>query len=137
MNPDESLPADLRSLLSPALQTAAEPVALGRGKTLFAQGTRPAALQEDSRFAVRWIGMLNDEVRRLRAQTERLTLKGVEARLLHLIETEGQVGKLDVGSGLKSLSAQLGVTHEALYRTVAALEQQGRLTRRDGLLLLR
>lgn len=96
-----------------------------------------AALQEDSRFAVRWIGMLNDEVRRLRAQTERLTLKGVEARLLHLIETEGRAGRLEIASGLKSLSAQLGVTHEALYRTVAALEQSGRLARRDGLLVLR
>ena len=96
-----------------------------------------AALQDDSRFAVRWIGMLNDEVRRLRAQTERLTLKGVEARLLHLIETEGQAGRLEIESGLKSLSAQLGVTHEALYRTVAALELRGRLARRDGLLVLR
>jgi CRP-like cAMP-binding protein len=96
-----------------------------------------AALQDDSRFAVRWIGMLNDEVRRLRAQTERLSLKGVEARLLHLIETEGRSGRLAIESGLKSLSAQLGVTHEALYRTVAALERQGRLARRDAVLLLR
>jgi CRP/FNR family transcriptional regulator, dissimilatory nitrate respiration regulator len=95
------------------------------------------ALQQDSRFAVRWIGMLNDEVRRLRAQTERLTLKGVKARLLHLIETEGRAGRLEIGSGLKSLSAQLGVTHEALYRTVAAMEQQGMLVRKDGMLLLR
>jgi CRP-like cAMP-binding protein len=95
------------------------------------------ALQEDSRFAVRWIGMLNDELRRLRAQTERLALKGVAARLLHMIETEGRSGRLEIGSGLKSLAAQLGVTHEALYRTVAALEHAGVLAREHGDLCLR
>lgn len=94
------------------------------------------ALAEDSAFAGRWIGMLNGEVRRLRAQTERLALKGVTARLLHLIETEGSGGALDIGSGLKSLASQLCVTHEALYRTVARLEQAGTVCRVDGCLRL-
>jgi DNA-binding GntR family transcriptional regulator len=39
---------------------------------------------------------------------------------------------LALGSGLKSLAAELGVTHEALYRTVADLERSGILVRRDG-----
>jgi len=197
----ESLPAELGALLPPHLQTVAEPVTLNRGKTLFAQGARPAALfyvvkgevvlertgvqgqtvvlqrvrqgfvaeasmqsaryhcsahttlaglairlpmaplslglQQDSAFAVRWIGMLNNEVRRLRAQTERLSLKGVQPRLLHLIETEGSRGKLDIGSGLKSLAAQLCVTHEALYRTVARLEREGSVFRENGVLYLK
>lgn len=89
------------------------------------------ALSSNAEFAMRWIAMLNQEVRRLRAQTERLSLKGVEARLLHLIETEGVDGRLDITSGLKSVAAQLCVTHEALYRTVARLEQTGAV-RRDG-----
>lgn len=89
------------------------------------------ALSSNPGFAMRWIAMLNHEVRRLRAQTERLSLKGVEARLLHLIETEGDDGRLDITSGLKSVAAQLCVTHEALYRTVARLEQADAV-RRDG-----
>lgn len=89
------------------------------------------ALSSNPDFAMRWIAMLNHEVRRLRAQTERLSLKGVETRLLHLIETEGVDGRLDIASGLKSLAAQLCVTHEALYRTVARLEQAGAV-HRDG-----
>lgn len=94
------------------------------------------ALAEDARFARRWIEMLNDEVRRLRAQTERLTLKGVEARLLHLIETEGRNGSIDIESGLKTLASQLGVTHEALYRSLARMERSGTALRRDGRLTL-
>jgi CRP-like cAMP-binding protein len=89
------------------------------------------ALSSNTEFAMRWIAMLNHEVRRLRAQTERLSLKGVEDRLLHLIETEGVDGRLDITSGLKSVAAQLCVTHEALYRTVARLEQAGALQRDD------
>ena len=95
-----------------------------------------SALAQDGAFAARWIAMLNNEVRRLRAQTERLTMKGVEARLLHLIETEGLDARLDIGSGLKSLASQLGVTHEALYRTVARMEQAGRARREAGQLVV-
>jgi len=90
------------------------------------------ALVADPVFAMRWIEMLNQELKRLRAQCERLSLKGVQSRLLHLIETEGRRGNLPLGPGLKSIAAELGVTHEALYRTVAGLEKQGLLRRQDG-----
>jgi CRP-like cAMP-binding protein len=95
-----------------------------------------AALTSDAAFALRWIGMLNKEVRRLRQQCERLSLNTVEARLLHLIRTEGDASGLPVGSGLKSLAPEIGVTHEALYRCVAALEKRGVATRTEGRLVL-
>lgn len=94
------------------------------------------ALHSDPDFAGRWIAMLNQEVKRLRAQCERLSKKGVKERLLHLIETEGNNGQLALGSDLKSLAAELGVTHEALYRAVAELERSNILARRDGYLIL-
>lgn len=80
-------------------------------------------------FAMRWVAMLNKELKRLRAQCERLSLKSVKNRLLHLIETEGDNGKLALGSGLKSIAAELSVSHEALYRTVAELERSNILYR--------
>ncbi|HRQ36136.1 MAG TPA: Crp/Fnr family transcriptional regulator [Chiayiivirga sp.] len=89
------------------------------------------ALVADASFALRWIGMLNGEVRRLRARCERLSLKGVEARLVHLVESEGVDGNLPLPSGLKALAAELAVTHEALYRTVGRLERAGTVVR-DG-----
>jgi len=76
--------------------------------------------------------MLNRELKRLRAQCERLSIKGVRNRLLHLIESEGLCGRLALGAGLKSVALELGVTHEALYRTVAEMEKQGVLWREDG-----
>jgi CRP-like cAMP-binding protein len=90
------------------------------------------AMEHDSVFALRWICMLNREVKRLRMQCERLSLNGVQHRLIHLIETEGAHGKYPLGSGLKSVAKELGVTHEALYRCVAALEKNGVLLRDSG-----
>ncbi len=90
------------------------------------------ALLSDSAFAMRWIGMLNRELMHLRLRCERLSIAGVRHRLLHLIDTEGKGGRLRLGAGLKSIAAELGVTHEALYRTVAELERRGLLRREDG-----
>ena len=98
-------------------------------------GAIKQALASDSGFAGRWIAMLNQEVKRLRAQCERLSMKGVKERLLHLIETEGREGRLPLGGGLKSMASELGVTHEALYRAVAELEKKGALRRRDNFLI--
>jgi len=94
------------------------------------------ALAADSGFASRWIAMLNQEVKRLRAQCERLSMKGVKERLLHLIETEGSEGRLPLGAGLKSMASELGVTHEALYRAVAELEKKGAVRRRENFLIM-
>jgi CRP/FNR family transcriptional regulator, dissimilatory nitrate respiration regulator len=90
------------------------------------------ALRSDAGFALRWIAMLNQEVRRLRQQSERLSLNTVEARLLHLVRTEGGGSGLPLGSGLKTLAREIGVTHEALYRCAARLEREGVLVRADG-----
>jgi CRP-like cAMP-binding protein len=94
-----------------------------------------AALASDSAFALRWIGMLNREVRRLRMQCERLSLHKVEDRLRHLLETEGKDGRYPLGAGLKSLAGELGVTHEALYRCISGMEKKGQLRREDGVLM--
>jgi CTP-dependent riboflavin kinase len=81
--------------------------------------------------------MLNKELKRLRAQCERLSLKSVKDRLLHLIETEGEDGKLALGTGLKSIAAELSVSHEALYRTVSDLEKNDVLYREDDFICYR
>lgn len=87
------------------------------------------ALDTDPAFAGRWIGMLNKEVKRLRLQCERLSLTRVQDRFVHLLETEGDKGYFPIGAGIKSLASELGVTHEALYRCIYAMEKLGTLQR--------
>jgi len=95
-----------------------------------------AALDCDADFASRWISMLNAEVKRLRLHCERLSMKSLKDRVLHLINTEGVNGEYQLYTGLKSLAGELGVTHEALYRTLATLEKTKTIRREEGLLVL-
>jgi CRP-like cAMP-binding protein len=89
------------------------------------------AMDSDPAFAGRWIGMLNKEVKRLRLQCERLSLTKVQDRFVHLLETEGNAGRFPIGAGIKSLASELGVTHEALYRCIYAMEKIGTLKRSE------
>lgn len=93
-------------------------------------------LARDNNFASRWITMINDEVRRLRTQCERLRIKSVKDRLLHLILTEGIDGQYSVPSGLKTLAGDLGVSHEALYRTIADLQKKNQLLKVQDKLII-
>ncbi|MDK9702836.1 MAG: Crp/Fnr family transcriptional regulator [Sulfuritalea sp.] len=77
------------------------------------------------------------EIRRLRAQGERLALPTAEERLTHYIETEGSDGSIELDRPLKALAVELNLTHEALYRTLARMAQAGRIERTAKVLRLR
>ena len=95
-----------------------------------------AELDRNPAFASRWISMLNGEVHRLRLHCERLSMKSVKDRVLQLINTEGQNGTYSATTGFKSLAGELGITHEALYRTLASLEKAKIIHRDDRVLSL-
>ncbi len=63
-------------------------------------------------------------------------MKSLRDRVLHLINTEGQSGVYVATTGFKSLAGELGVTHEALYRTLAAMLKDKVIQRNEGVLSL-
>jgi CRP-like cAMP-binding protein len=85
------------------------------------------AIDADARVRWAWIAMLAGEIRRQRAAVERLALRSVRERLLHWVLTEGAGGRIALRTTRKELAAELGVTHEALYRTLSALTRAGEL----------
>ena len=92
----------------------------------------------DSKFSMKWVQLLSKEIMRLRTQSERLGLKDIRSKLIHLIETEGKQGVLILQSDFKSMASEIGVTHEALYRAIATLEKEGLLEKHpDSLELLK
>ena len=92
----------------------------------------------DSKFSMKWVQLLSKEIMRLRTQSERLGLKDIRSKLIHLIETEGKQGVLILQSDLKSMASEIGVTHEALYRAIATLGKEGLLEKHtDSLELLK
>lgn len=75
-------------------------------------------------FRDMWIKLLSQEVRRLRNQVERLSLKTAKERVIHYLATEGQHGLVELKQTKKSLAAELGLSHESLYRTLNQLQKQ-------------
>ncbi len=86
-----------------------------------------ATLDLDPAFHRAWADGLAKEVRKLRAQCERLGLRSAAERVLHYIAAEGGNGTLVLNQSRKAWAAELGLTHEALYRTLARLRADGTL----------
>jgi CRP-like cAMP-binding protein len=95
------------------------------------------ALDHDAAFRNAWMALLAREVRKLRARCERLSLHSAAERILHAIESEGTAGTLTLMQSRKAWAADLGLTHEALYRSLARLQEEGILSLDGGCLTLR
>lgn len=95
---------------------------------------RDSLKKED--FSLKWVKLLSREIMRLRTQSERLGLKDIRSKLIHLIETEGKDGVLALQSDYKSLASELGITHEALYRAISKMESDGLIDKTSNSLRL-
>ncbi len=101
-------------------------VAAGEGRLLrFPLAAFRQALDDEVGFRQAWMARLARELRKLRAQCERLSLRGAAERILHYLEVEGADGALRLTQSRKAWAAELGLTHEALYRTLARLQAAG------------
>lgn len=94
------------------------------------------AMANDPGFAMGWITALSRNLRRQRAAHERLALKGTRARVVHYLVDCGESGCVTLGQPLIRWAEELGVSHEALYRTLAAMEKEGVLVREGTTLRL-
>jgi CRP/FNR family transcriptional regulator, dissimilatory nitrate respiration regulator len=86
-----------------------------------------AVLGENVDFRDAWMAQLANEVRKLRAQCERLSLHGAAERIVHYLQSEGVDGRLTLNRSRKAWAAELGLSHEALYRTLGRLRAAGML----------
>jgi CRP-like cAMP-binding protein len=96
-------------------------------------------LEIDRAFARQWVALLARQLRDVRSRVERLSLKSAAERVRHLLVCEGHGThcELVLEGTLKDVARNLGLTHEALYRTLAAMERDGVIERQDRRLRLR
>lgn len=96
---------------------------------------RRALAEEGFRHA--WMAHLARELRRVRAQNERINLRTAEERIVHYVECEGSSGRIELSGTRKQWAAELGLSHEALYRALARMEAKGSIETQGRAIVLR
>jgi CRP-like cAMP-binding protein len=89
-----------------------------------------AAFRADPDFAEHFMAILARQVMTLRARLELRSVRSARRRLVEHILLAGDGGRrLRLDGTLADLAEEVGLTPEALYRTLAALEQAGIVAR--------
>jgi CRP-like cAMP-binding protein len=96
-------------------------------------------LARDPTAVWKFTDLLAHEIMSLRTRLEVHNIRSASERVLrHLAIAAGSDGRtIELPGTLKDLAAELGLTHEALYRTLAELEAQGLIERADHIIRLK
>jgi CRP-like cAMP-binding protein len=97
-----------------------------------------AAFESNPKAARAFSAALAHQVMDLRTRIEQRNIRSARERVRHYLtlnaKTNGRV--FELRGTLKDLAAELGLTHEALYRTLAALERSGEIRRNHNKITL-
>jgi CRP/FNR family transcriptional regulator, dissimilatory nitrate respiration regulator len=98
-----------------------------------------AAFRENPQAAQAFMGMLAREVMSLRTRLEQRNIHTARDRVRHYLTLNaGADGRTVVLSGtLKELAGELGLSHEALYRTLADMAADAEIERLEGKIRLK
>jgi CRP/FNR family transcriptional regulator, dissimilatory nitrate respiration regulator len=98
------------------------------------------ALRNDSASAMSFLALVSHEVIKLRQHIELMKVRSAKERLtLYLDLNAGPDGRtVKLRGELQDIASELGLTREALYRTLASLERSGAIERTaDHIMLAR
>ena len=90
-----------------------------------------AAFRNDPGLAQRFMALLAHQIHVLRARLEERNIHSARERVLHHLALAAGPGERNVPleGTLIELAAEIGLSHEALYRTLSALEKDGTVRR--------
>ena len=89
-------------------------------------------LERDPKIARAFAAMLARQVMTLRTRLEQRNIHSARDRVLHYLAVNGdpRMRTVVLTGTLKDLAAELGLTHEVLYRTLAEMASRGEIERR-------
>jgi CRP-like cAMP-binding protein len=96
---------------------------------LFPKAALLEGFDRDPRAAQGFMAMLARQVMSLRTRLENRNLKTARERVLHHLAYNVDGGSVAITGDLKAMAAELGLSHETLYRTLASLEAEGAIAR--------
>ena len=96
------------------------------------------AMRKDPALAEAFMARLARQLQELRARMELRNIRSARDRVLQYLRLQAGVQgrSIPVKGQLQDIAAEIGMTREALYRTLAALETEGCLTRTETAILL-
>jgi CRP-like cAMP-binding protein len=91
-----------------------------------------AAFDRDPKAMRTFSAALAHQVMDLRTRLEQRNIRSARERVRHFLalNVTADTQVIEIRDTLKDLAAELGLTHEALYRTLAALERSGEIRRK-------
>jgi CRP-like cAMP-binding protein len=97
------------------------------------------ALRMDPALAEAFMARLARQLQELRARMELRNIRSARDRVLQYLRLRAGVHgrSIAVEGQLQDIAAEIGMTREALYRTLGALETEGHLTRTESAILLK
>jgi CRP-like cAMP-binding protein len=97
-----------------------------------------SAFETEPKSAQAFAATLARQVMGLRTRIEQRNIRSARERVRHYLSVNADTDGRGVAlpGTLKDLAAELGLTHEALYRTLAVLERAGEIKRAKGKILL-
>jgi CRP-like cAMP-binding protein len=97
------------------------------------------ALRTDPALAEAFMARLARQLQELRARMELRNIRSARDRVLQYLRLCAGIGgrSIAIDGQLQDIAAEIGITREVLYRTLAALETEGHLTRTETAILLK
>jgi len=97
------------------------------------------ALRTDPALAEAFMARLARQLQELRARMELRNIRSARERVLQYLWLRAGVHgrSIAIEGQLQDVAAEIGMSREALFRTLAALEAEGCLTRKDNAILLK
>ncbi|WIM09242.1 Crp/Fnr family transcriptional regulator [Enhydrobacter sp.] len=89
------------------------------------------ALRTDPALSEAFMARLARQLQDLRARMELRNIRSARERVMQYLRSRAGAGgrRIAVESRLQDIAAEVGLTREALYRTLASLEAEGRIAR--------
>jgi CRP-like cAMP-binding protein len=101
---------------------------------LYRKSSLLAELERNPRVAFAFVAMLVGQILNLRVRLERRSIHSARDRVRHYLAAHvgGKERTVALPCTLKDLAAELGLTHEALYRTLSEMSAKGEIARQNG-----
>lgn len=98
-----------------------------------------SAIRSDAKLAERFMAVLAHQLQTIRTRLEQRNIRSARERVLHHLALAAGPDRrtVQLTGTLMELAEEIGLTHEALYRTLAALEKQRAIERTGSRIVLR